>query len=110
MVWAAIVFFLTTVAAGYLAHTYRRDFLKECDAHEAMGEQACIYAEQTRDANKRADDAMTRYDALVEKIRIQSSKPKDDGIIHAKNSGDVRRIYEQAVSAEMVKREKDLEN
>jgi hypothetical protein len=49
------------------------------------------------------------YEALVEKLSAKAAKP-DDGIIHAKNSGDVRRIFEQQISAAEAKRDKELEN
>ena len=57
----------------------------------------------------RADRAEAKYDALCEKLRLQAAKP-DDGIIHAKNSGDVRRMFEQSVAADIAKREKEMEN
>lgn len=64
---------------------------------------------QVLSSNNRATLAETRYDALVEKLRVQAIKP-DDGIIHAKNSGDVRRIFEQQISAQEAKRDRETEN
>lgn len=55
----------------------------------------------------RADKSEKRYDALVEKIASKAAKP-DDGIIHAKNSGDVRRLFEQQIAA--LERDKQQEN
>jgi hypothetical protein len=60
-------------------------------------------------ANDRAGMAEARYDNLVERIATKAQKP-DDGIIHAKNSGDVRRIFEQQISAQEAKRDKEMEN
>jgi hypothetical protein len=63
----------------------------------------------TEAANNRAAMAEARYDALVERIRVKAAKP-DDGIIHAKNSGDVRRLFEQQVASQQAEREKREEN
>jgi hypothetical protein len=58
---------------------------------------------------KRCVKVESRYDALVEKLRIQAAKP-NDGIIHAKNSGDVRRVFEREVAEQLAKAERELEN
>jgi len=62
---------------------------------------------QLKDEKHRADRIEAKYDALVEKIASKAAKP-DDGIIHAKNSGDVRRLFEQQVAA--LERDKQQEN
>ena len=56
-----------------------------------------------------SDSWKARYDTLVEKLRTQAAKP-DDGIIHVRNSGDVRRVFEQEVARSMAAAEKAQEN
>jgi hypothetical protein len=108
MVWTAIAFCIA-VGNGWLALTYRADWLRVQAVLDERNADAVKLYSRAESEKLRAENAESRYDSLVEKIRIQAAKP-DDGIIHAKNSGDVRRLFEREVSAEMVKREKDMEN
>ena len=109
MVWTTIGFFLIAMWACYLANTYRRDWQ---EAQETIDDQestiGTLSASLTTLENiaKKAD---ARYDSLVEKLRLQAAKP-DDGIIHAKNSGDVRRVFEREVAEQLAKAERELEN
>ena len=85
----------------------------ELEAATARLENSSILRNQCESqltaALERAERAEARYEALVAKLSAKAAKP-DDGIIHAKNSGDVRRIFEQQVSAQAAKIEREQEN
>jgi hypothetical protein len=72
-----------------------------------------IIATQRREHYKELEDVAdgwkTRYDDLVEKVRERAKKP-DKGVIHARNSGDVRRVFEQEVARSMAEIDKEMEN
>jgi hypothetical protein len=110
MVWAAVIAaIIGWVCCGYCAFRWvsvrdeNSTILREATGAMATQDEKC---EQWKE---RSEKIQARYDALVEKLRVQAAKP-DDGIIHAKNSGDVRRLFEQQVNAEQMKREKSQEN
>jgi hypothetical protein len=109
MVGATIVLSILLLAAVYVAWSYRRDYLTaygEGLANAALAEKhfAAYEAEQ-----KISSEWKLRYDTLVEKLRTQAAK-SDDGIIHVRNSGDVRRVFEQQVAQQMAAAEKAQEN
>jgi len=109
MVWAAVIL---AVLAGLLGWSRVVIALNLRDAQAELADRATKLAEMNIQAQGYLQDSnkwQNRYENLVEKLRLQAAKP-DDGIIHAKNSGDVRRLFEQQVNAEQMKREKQQEN
>jgi hypothetical protein len=109
MVWAAIILFLTTAAAAYVARTYQRDYHAECQRHSDCRLKFANMNMQAQEYLKLSDGWRMRYDSLVEKLRIQAAKP-EDGIIHARTSGDVRRSFERELANAELKRERAEEN
>lgn len=116
MVWTTVVFGLISVASDVFLWLEHRKVkqgeagLRVSKENEGLLSQEVLNLKAQFEQQKdRADRAESRYDALVDKIRVQSVKP-DDGIIHAKNSGDVRRLFEQQVAAQQINFEKQQEN
>lgn len=111
MVWAAVVLGLGW--AAQLAWTMRREvywrrIVEVKDAKIGVIERAWDELRSKAFGDEeRAFKAEAKYDALVEKLRVKAEKP-DDGIIHAKNSGDVRRIFEHRIT--QIERDKAQEN
>lgn len=109
MVGATIVLSILILAVGYSAWSYRRDWLEaveRCDLTHGNAERhlSAVTAEQKISAEWKA-----RYDTLVAKLEARAAK-SDDGIIHVRNSGDVRRVFEQEVARSMAEAEKAQEN
>jgi hypothetical protein len=109
MVSATIILGILLLAVGYAAWSYRRDWLSSAMQCEqwmklADGRQAAYDAEQ-----KISDKWKSSYDTLVAKLEARAAK-SDDGIIHVRNSGDVRRVFEQEVARSMAAAEKAQEN
>ncbi len=106
MVWTAVV--LGLLWAVLFAWTVRREFYWRgiCEVKEA---KIGVLERSWQTATIYAEKAEQRYFDLLEKLREKAGKPASD-IIHAKNSGDVRRIFEQQVSAQQIEADKRLEN
>jgi hypothetical protein len=94
MVWKAIG--LCTI--GELDRV-KSENMAYAESLKSISELAAKLGLEVQAEKSRADRSESRYDALVEKIAAKAAKP-DDGIIHAKNSGDVRRLFEQQVAAQ----------
>jgi hypothetical protein len=110
MVWATVVLGIWFAIACYVARTYRRDYHSECQRHSDTQFKLAQMNVQAQGYLQTSDSWRTRYDALVEKIRLTASKPKDDSVIHARTSGDVRRAFERELASQEVEREKAMEN
>jgi hypothetical protein len=119
MVWTAIGYGLAAVAvvAGLLRDLSWRQDETGWKAAQSILEFRCKVAENEletaktllTDAHTLAAETLRKYDALVAKTVLEAAKP-DNGIIHASNAAAVRRIFEREVSAQELKRDKEMEN
>lgn len=109
MVGATIVLSILLLVTGYAAWSYRRDYLNISGMFDTSEKLADSYRIAFEGEQKISAEWKSRYDTLVAKLEARAAKP-DDGIIHVRNSGDVRRVFEQQVAQQMAAAEKAQEN